>query len=428
MDRAAFAATSPACYAKHLDEAVSDTLGFAAQGLTVSVDLQAAFDESALIAEAREKSGFDDFGSSEFQTPLRLLLASLVDAPLNAVGAAVLRTSIRRSLVQRLRAEDWFSRHPEILDERVAAPTVIVGMMRSGTTLMQRLLARDPRFHCALGWEIAEPVPRFDAPAGEPDPRIASGVQRSKQMREFAPALHAIHPTDALEADEEIVFLADAFLSHVPEASCDVPIYRAWLDRQDFTPAYRHLYRMLQLLQWQKRRRGEVARRWVLKTPAHLGYLDTLFATFPDAHVVQMHRNPLDTIASGASLNTTLWRLYSDAVDPAVVARQWLERMAWATRRGLAARAAMSDAERRFTDVGYRAALTDPLAEVARIGSATDLAPDRAASDAMERWLDAEARKSARPHRYSIADFGLAEATVRDAFGDYLERFGAYCD
>ena len=54
-------------------------------------------------------------------------------------------------------------------------------------------------------------------------------------MREFAPQLHAIHPTDAMEADEEIVFLADAFLSHVPEASCSVPAYRAWLNEQDFT-------------------------------------------------------------------------------------------------------------------------------------------------------------------------------------------------
>jgi hypothetical protein len=107
------------------------------------------------------------------------------------------------------------------------------------------------------------------------------------------PALQAIHLTDALEADEEIVFLADAFLSHVPEASCDVPRYRRWIDGQDFAPAYRYLKEMLQLLQWQKRRRGEERSRWVLKTPAHLGYLETLFEVFPDAFVVWMHRTPI---------------------------------------------------------------------------------------------------------------------------------------
>jgi hypothetical protein len=211
------------------------------------------FDETALLAEARRKTGLTDFGDEEFRTPLRVLLASLADAPLNTVGTTVLRASVLRSLGQRLHARDWLARHPEIADEPVEAPLVVLGMMRSGTTLIQRLLSRDPRFYCALGWEIAEPLPRPGTNWDEPDPRIAAGEARSRQMREFAPELYTIHPTDAHEADEEIVFLADSFLSHIPEASCHVPAYRSWLDSQDFTPAYRYLRRMLQLLQWQKR-------------------------------------------------------------------------------------------------------------------------------------------------------------------------------
>ena len=61
----------------------------------------------------------------------------------------------------RLRAQEWIRRHPEILQERIAAPTVVVGMMRSGTTLLQRLLAADPRFNCAHGWEVVEAAPRL---------------------------------------------------------------------------------------------------------------------------------------------------------------------------------------------------------------------------------------------------------------------------
>ena len=382
------------------------------------------FDEAALLAEACQKTGLSDFGDTGFRTPLRVLLASLAAAPLNAVGTAVLRASIRRSLTQRLRARYWFARHPEIADERIEAPLVVVGMMRSGTTLIQRLLARDPRCYCALGWEIAEPAPRPDVRWDAPDPRVADGVTRSRQMREFAPALHAIHPTDALEADEEIVFLADAFLSHVPEASCHVPAYRSWLDTQDLTPAYRYLRRMLQLLQWQKRQRGERRERWVLKTPAHLGYLDTLFAVFPDAHVIHMHRSPLATIPSGASLNLTLWRLHADAVDPAEVGRQWLERMAWATRRGLAARERMPDAGERFTDVWYRDAVADPLAGIERIYAAADIRPLPEARAAMTEWLASDARQRRPSHHYTIESFGLSEAAIREAFADYLERFG----
>ena len=104
------------------------------------------FEEVALLADACRRTGLSEFGDDAFRTPLRVLLASLADAPLNVVGTTVLRMSIRRSLAQRLLAGDWFARHPEIADERIEGPLVVVGMMRSGTTLIQRLLSRDPRF------------------------------------------------------------------------------------------------------------------------------------------------------------------------------------------------------------------------------------------------------------------------------------------
>jgi hypothetical protein len=390
---------------------------------TVASERPEPFDEAALIAAACRKAGLTKFGDEAFRAPLGVLLASLADAPLNAIGTTVLRASIRRSLVQRLLAEDWFARHPEIADERIESPLVVIGMMRSGTTLMQRLLSRDPRSYCAYGWEIGEPAPRAGTRWDEPDPRIPDGEARTQQMRDFAPELFAIHPTNALEADEEIVFLADAFLSHIPEASCHVPAYRAWLDDQDFTPAYHYLQRMLQFLQWQKRQRGEHKQRWVLKTPAHVGYLDTLFSVFPDAHVIHMHRSPLETIPSGASLNHTLWRMYADDVDPVEVGGQWIERMAWATRRGLQSRDHLPDAAQRFSDVWYRDAVSNPLMQVERIYHAIGLEFVPEARSAMESWLAADARNEHTAHRYSAAQFGLSDSGIREVFADYITRF-----
>ena len=154
------------------------------------------------------------------------------------MGVYILRSGIVHSLRMRLRAQEWFRRHPAIADERIGAPIVVVGMMRSGTTLVQRLLAADRRFHCAYGWEVVEVAPKLDHAFGGEDPRIAIGEAREAKSRAVAPDLFAIHPMYAREAEEEIVFLSDAFLSHVPESGAHVPVYRAWIDNQDFTPAY----------------------------------------------------------------------------------------------------------------------------------------------------------------------------------------------
>ncbi len=293
------------------------------------MNLSDDFALASVLASASSADGLDDFGPSSFIEPLGVLLDAYSSAPLNELGRMILRGGVVHSLRTRLRTNHWFAAHPEIVEQRIAEPIVVVGMMRTGTTLVQRLLAVDERHYSAYGWEIGEAAPRLGWQPDDADPRVADAEAREEQTRSFAPDLFAIHPMYAHEAEEEIMFLADAFLSHVPEASADVPGYRQWLNSADFTPAYDNLHRMLKLLQWQKQQRGETRNRWVLKTPAHLGYLNELLVTFPDAHVVHMHRDPADTIPSGASLNTTLWRMHADDVDPHRVGAQWIERMAW---------------------------------------------------------------------------------------------------
>ena len=373
--------------------------------------------------EAQAVDGLDDFGPGDFTEPLGVLLDDYASAPLNELGVHILRSGAVHSLAMRLRTTEWFRRHPEIADEVIAAPIVVVGMMRSGTTLMQRVLAADPLLNCTRGWEVGEVAPPLDIDWDEPDPRIARAVEREAQSRAFVPELFAIHPMYAQEAEEEIMFLADAFLSHVPEASADLPRYRTWLDTQSFTPAYDHLHRTLQLLQWQKRQRGDIGDRWVLKTPAHLGYLDTLVERFPDAHIVHMHRDPLETIPSGASLNATLWRMHADEVDPFVVGEQWLERMGFTNDRALAVRARWGDDPGRVTDVHFEAAVADPLAEVARTYAAIGEVLTPAAETAMREWLSARPRESTQRPPYGPAEFGLSAARINERFAAYNDRF-----
>jgi hypothetical protein len=375
------------------------------------------FDVASVVASARTKERLDDLGSEPFEEPLAVLLDSYAGADLSDSGSRLLRGNVVHSLRTRLRAVEWLRRHPEIADEVVAAPVVVVGMMRSGTTLLQRLLAADGRFTSAYGWEVQQPAPPLDLDWSAADPRIAAAEEQEALAREWVPDLFAIHPMHAHEAEEEIVFLSDAFLSHVPEAYAHVPGYRSWLDGQSFAPAYRWLHRMLQLLQWQKRRRGLPVDRWVLKTPAHLGYLTDLRATFPDLHLVHLHREPRETIASGASLNATLHGMHMASFDPHVVGAQWLERMGWTNDRALAARDALPATDLRFAD-----AVRDPVGAVSQVYGDLGLPLTDQAETGMRRWLDERPREAPRPP-YALADYGLSEAQVDERFAAYKERF-----
>lgn len=383
------------------------------------------FDATELATAAQQKEGLRDWGPSTFQEPLEVLAGSYSSADLNDIGVHILRSGLLHSLRMRLRAQEWIRRHPEITEEVIVAPIVVVGMMRSGTTLLQRLLAADTRFHCAYGWEVVEVAPRLDYDWSAPeDPRIAISEKREATSRELAPELFSIHPMYAREPEEEIVFLSDAFLSHVPESGAHVPRYRAWLDEQDFTPAYAYLHRMLQFLQWQKRQRGLTAGRWVLKSPAHLGYLDTLRAHFPDVHLVHMHRDPRETIPSGASLNATLHAMHADTVDRGRVGAEWLQRMGWTNDRAMSSRARWSDESQCCTDIEFTDAVADPIGQVARVYDAIGVPLSSDAETAMRRWLADRPREPARPP-YSAEDFGLTDARIDEQFADYNSRFRA---
>ncbi|OWY60628.1 hypothetical protein B7486_68165, partial [cyanobacterium TDX16] len=200
--------------------------------------------------------------------------------------------------------------------------------------------------------------------------------------------------------------------------------YRSWVHEQDWAPAYRWLHRMLQLLQWQKRRRGEPVRPFVLKTPPHLGQLDALLAELPDAHLVHAHRDPVEVIPSGASLNTTLWRMHCDdaAVDPHEVGRQWLERMGWTCDRAMASRQHIPASQ--VTDVPFADAVADPIWAAERVLTDAGIEPSDESARAMQAWLEQDRKREKLPvHRYAAADFGLTDGQIQDRFADYSQRF-----
>ena len=381
-----------------------------------------ALDETSVLSEAsRREGGLGDFGDPAFREPLRHLLAALDDeAELHEQGRVVQFERIVGLLRNRLRSEEAIRRHPEILDERIDDPIVIVGLMRTGTTMLHRMTASDPRLFALLWYESRHPAPFRNADPAGPDPRIEDAEREVEAMLGASPDLIAAHPMDAHAPDEEIMLVEHSFLSTNPYAFCNIPGFARWRDAQDLAPGYRLLDRLLRFLQWQKRARGEGGRRWILKTPFHLMHMDQLLRTFPTARVVWTHRDPAQSVPSFASLIHTLRATCSDRVDPLAVGSQWCELFARATERSLDARAGC---EERFLDVDYRELVADPLAQVARIYAWAGLSFPEEVRARMQRWARENARDKRPVHRYTLERFGYREEGLRRAFARYCERF-----
>ncbi|WP_334000672.1 sulfotransferase [Burkholderia cepacia] len=391
--------------------------------MSAPIDLiRTRLDADGLIAEAVSRTGgLTAFGDGPYREALDVMCASLIDeAKLSERGAAMMREKLVGQLVNRLVVEDYFRRHPEIADIAIDDPLVIVGLPRTGTTLLQRLLAVDPRFHTAAWWETRYPAPLAGETLAEPAVRIARAQAEVATMIDCIPQILTIHPLDAMLADEEFMLMEHSFVCAM-DSYANVPRYTAWLARQDLTPVYTYLKRMLQFLQWQKAQRGVApATRWLLKTPQHLHALDVLCRVFPRAQVVLTHRDPAQTIPSMASMAHTLWQMYADDPDPLAVGAQWNAGMARAIGAAMAARDALPAG--RFLDVRFEDTVSNPLGVAEAVYAFAGLPLDARRRTAMTDWMARNGRDKRAAHDYSIARFGFTDAQLARDFAAYRAR------
>ena len=381
-----------------------------------------AFDEKTMLDDAIRRAGLgpgSDFGDDSFREPMRRLLVALdEEARLHPIGRVTQYERVVGLLVNRLRTEDHIRRFPEILEEVIERPFAIVGLGRTGTTMLHRTIASDPKVFSLKWYESRNPAPFSESEherAGA-DPRIADAEAEVEMMLEASPDLISAHPMDAHAPDEEIMLLEHAFVSGNPEAFCSVPKFARWLEEQDATAGYRYLRRLLQFLQWQKKRRGEAGQRWVLKAPHHLGFFDTLFDVFPDVKVILSHRHPIQTIPSFASLVHAIRILGSDEVDPVEIGKQWGGRLVRMMDRCLANH---EKHPARFLDLRYEDLIADPMAQIRRIYDFVDQELSAEAEHNMREWAVENARDKRPVHRYTLEKFGFSEESLRRDFANY---------
>ena len=376
-------------------------------------------DEQRLLDEAQRRVRLEDFGDSSFREPFRLLLRSLeTEAGLSFLGRVAARQDILRLLSHRLRMVADRQRHPEIGAQEIRTPLFVTGLPRTGTTLLHGLLAQDPANRAPLNWEMMFPSPPPARARAQRDRRIELAQRQIRWFRRLAPDFQRIHPVGARLPEECLIIHSHSFVSFQFQTSHDVPSYQAWLEAQDLTGSYETHRRFLQHLQWH----GPHG-TWILKAPAHLFGLRALFATYPDAGVILTHRNPLEVVASVASLHTTLRGTFSDTVDPAAVGAEVSQRWADGITRALRDRDAGCGPADRFIDVMYGDLVRDPLGTVRRIYQHFGRRLTPVAEERMRTFLAANPKDKHGQHRYALAQFGLDHDRVRELYRSYCERF-----
>jgi hypothetical protein len=379
-----------------------------------------SLDETSLLDTARAASGLDDFGDDTWREGLHVFLQSLEEeADLHLLGRILARNEIVRALVNRLEVQATLTGNPEILDERIDAPVLVVGTGRSGTSLLHELLAQDPAHRVARTWELLHPCPPPERATYMIDPRIAAADQEYTFWHLIAPEYRTMHENGGDVPNEDplidgLSFASDHFMGSYP-----VPSYGRWLARADLEPVFRAHRRFLQLLQW--RCPGEC---WILKSPSYLGKLPGFFAEYPDAHVILTHRDPLKVLPSLVSLMATLRWMHSDTVNVEAVVKTAVNGTAVAMDYVMQLRQNGTIPDDQIIDVRFGDLVGDPWRTMhgvyERIGR--ELTTDT--EQRMRAYLDARPRERHGRHDYDFADTGLDLDQTRTRFARYQAQYG----
>ena len=367
-----------------------------------------------LIETAKRRCGLDDFGEGDFFEGLSRLLRSCQDeARLNLIGEIALKVDILEILGSRLQMERDRQLHPDISRQEIREPLFIVGLPRSGTSVLHRLLAADPEHRSPLMWEVRSPSP--PSAAGEKR-RIQRATQSCSFFNWLVPTFRYVHVVGAEIPQECVSLMTPTFLSDQFDAMYYVPSYRSWFFRQDLRPAYGYHRRFLQHLQFRR-----AARRWILKAPTHMFALPALLSIYPDALFVQTHRTPVDAMASVSSLVTILRSAFSDAVDPSTVCREAIDYWSEAMERFLRERDQLPRG--RILDVMHDQISRDPIGAIRRIYDYFGWSLSPAAEQRMRVLVAAQPERQSANHRYDLSQFGSSAAEVLNVFAPYCQRF-----
>jgi hypothetical protein len=371
-------------------------------------------DAKGLCDEARRRAGFSDFGDAGVESRLAVLVKSLDrDASLRPRGRLLARIHLGDLLEKRLRLEQLWQQSDCADGEVIERPIFITGMPRSGSTFLHELLARDARNRAPLVWEVMSPLPAAERS------RIWRAAACLWWFRRMAPAADSVHPIRARTPHECVAIHSYTLLSREFTTTFRVSGYENFLDRTDYTPAYAWEKKFLQHLQLKRPRK-----RWILKAPDHVYGLAALMRVFPDAMVIQTHRDPLEVLESSSRLTEVVQRIFARRQDRRELAIREARILADGMDRITRFRETHPELASRFVDVNYNDIVSDPTATIRQLYRQLDL-PLAHPTLELIRNLAARRSRYGRPRKKStLLDFGIDLKSEARRFAPYCTRFG----
>ena len=382
-----------------------------------------SLESEALCARARRRTGLEDFGDPPLEPALATLVNSLEEeADLHSLGRFLMWGHLLEILETRLRlTQAWKGQLQALAASPIQRPVFITGMPRSGSTFLHELLAQDPDNRSPRVWEVMFPLPAPETGNGHPDPRLRKAAARLWWFRRLAPRADSVYPARAETPHECLAIHSYTLLSEEFVSTCRIPAYETFLRSVGLGPAYAWQKRFLQHLQSRR-----PTKRWVLKSPDHLYGLEELFSVFPDAVVIQTHRNPLEVLRSSRQLIAVLHGLYARPGDPDQLKEREARVLAEAMERSIKFRDLHPELAGRFIDLNYSEFVSDPLAAVGRIYRHLDIPLLEPAVQRMRQLVSTRARYRRR-HNPTLADLGLDVPAETRRFHRYCFRFGIPC-
>ena len=377
-------------------------------------------DSDSICAEARRRSRLEDFGDPPIDPALTILVKSLeVEADLHPLGRFLMRVHLRDLLETRLRLiRTWSEGLAALEASAIERPIFITGMPRSGSTFLHELLAEDPENRAPRVWEVMFPIAVRRKPSKKIDPRERKAAASLWWFRRLAPGADSVYPMRAWSPHECVAIHSYTLLSQEFVSISRIPTYEAFLRTADLGPTYRWQKRFLQHLQ-----AGCSNKRWVLKSPDHVYGLDKLLTVFPDAAIIQTHRNPVDVLRSQIQLTRVLEGMFARSRDRELRIRE-ARKVGQISDYITRFRDARPEVARQFIDVTYRELVSDPLGVVKRIYERLNLRLTEPAVERMRRLASARSRYQRGKAGPKLGDLGLEGADDAYGFSDYWSRFG----